>query len=62
MQIEISPEERAVLAALVQEELNDIGPEIRHTQTTEYRDELKSRKDLLVRLLDRLAAPQPAGR
>ena len=59
MVLELSPEECGVLASLVQEELNDIGPEIRHTQTSEYRDDLKSRKELLVRLLNRLRAPQP---
>ncbi len=61
MLLEIDNQEREVLAALVREELDEIGPEIHHTWTSGYREELKTRKEVLDRLMERLAAPEPAG-
>jgi hypothetical protein len=61
MTIELQTDEIELLASLVQRELSELGPEIHHTQTSSYRDDLKTRKDLLIRLLDRLSAAQPVG-
>jgi hypothetical protein len=55
MQIEISHEERKLLAHLIEHEIQDLGPEIRHTQTSSYRDGLKADREALKSLLKRLA-------
>lgn len=61
MLIEISADQRDVLAAVIRGELDEMGPEIHHTRTSGYRDELKLRKDLLEQVLDRLSIPEPVG-
>ena len=60
MTLELKPEEAALLAFLVQRELEELGPEIHHTRTSTYRQDLKERKNVLTGLLERLGAPQPA--
>lgn len=60
MKIEMPPEERDLLIALVEREISDLGPEIRHTDVRRYRDELKVEKQTLVDILDRLHATEPA--
>ncbi len=62
MLIEIDADQREVLATLIQRELDDLGPEIHHTRTKSYREDLKVRKERLAQLLDRLAVAQPAAR
>jgi hypothetical protein len=59
MPLEVNTEESELLAALVRRELDELGPEIHHTRAKSYREDLKARRDLLVRLLERLSAPQP---
>jgi len=54
MMIEISEHERDIIAALIQREVTDLGPEIRRTDTRNYRDELKEQKKKLQELLKRL--------
>lgn len=61
MLLEIDDDQRDVLAAVIRRELEDLGPEIHHTRTRSYRDDLKVRRETLVHLLDRLAVPVPAG-
>lgn len=61
MLLEIDDDQRDVLAAVIHRELEDLGPEIHHTRTRSYRDDLKVRRETLVHLLDRLAVPVPAG-
>lgn len=57
MILELTSEERDALVSLVQREISDLGPEIRHTMTADYREELKRDRQLLMRLLERLQAP-----
>lgn len=57
MILELTSDERDALVSLVQREISDLGPEIRHTMTADYREELKRDRQLLMRLLERLQAP-----
>ncbi len=59
MTIDIPSEERDLLVAIVQREISDLGPEIRHTDTREYRDELKVEKQTLRHILEHLRAVEP---
>ncbi len=59
MNIELTPEERDILGTLVSREVADLGPEIHHTRTRNYRDQLKRQKRVLERLLERLGLPAP---
>ena len=44
MILELTEAEREALLTLVEREISDLGPEIRHTTTRTYRDDLKARK------------------
>jgi len=63
MNLHVTEEERGILARLIHREMSDLGPEIRHTDAADYREELKAYRDRLHTLSDRLAAPvrQPEG-
>ncbi len=54
MVLELSLDERSILASLVQQELDELGPEIHHTRTSSFREELVERRHLLQGLLERL--------
>jgi hypothetical protein len=56
MQIELNEEERQALLRLVDAAVRDIGPEIRHTMTSTYKDDLKQERRTLRALHDRLSA------
>lgn len=58
MKIELTPEEREVLLALVEREIADLGPEIRHTTTRTYREDLKDQQRTLRTLSEHLREPQ----
>ena len=62
MFLEIDDDQRDVLAAVIRRELDELGPEIHHTRTSSYREDLKARREMLAHLMDRLAVPQPVGR
>ena len=59
--IEVSSEEVAVLKELLDAELRDIPSEIRHTQTSSYKDDLKRRRVLLTGLVERINSVCDAG-
>lgn len=61
MLLELNEEEQQVFIELLDREIQDLGPEIHHTQTSSYRDELRARKELLARLRDRLSTPHPSA-
>lgn len=48
--LELSEEERDVLAAALDSNLNRLTDEISHTDTRDYRVFLKERKDVLVKI------------
>ncbi len=60
MIVELTAEERDILRSLISREIADLGPEIRHTDHSDYRDELKAEKRMLRHLLDRLEIPEYA--
>ena len=57
MVIELTPEEREVLLVLVEREMTDLGPEIHHTRTQTYREDLKAQQRALRDLFQRLREP-----
>ncbi len=52
----LSDAEWALIVELLQQELDELPAEIRHTRTSSYRDELHQRRDMVVQLLERLRA------
>jgi len=59
MVVELNPKQRNVLLQLIDEALDEIGPEIHHTFIRTYRDDLKvQRRELLG--LQALLADVPA--
>ena len=58
MIIHLTDEERDILLRLVHREISDLGTEIRHTATADYRDDLKDYKHRLRDLSERLSASE----
>lgn len=58
MNVQITEEERSILARLMQREIADLGPEIRHTDAADYRDDLKDHKYKLQQLHQRFSASE----
>lgn len=54
-QITLTTTERTALLDVLDSVLSDLGMEIAATDTREYREELKARRDLLSGVRDRLA-------
>jgi hypothetical protein len=59
MLLEIDDTQRELLAAVLRRELDELGPEIHHTQTASYRQDLKTQREILEHLLDRLGVHEP---
>lgn len=60
MTLEFSNDERELLRMLVAQAVRALGPEIHHTRSHAYRDELQKRRDLLSRMLERLGGDPSA--
>lgn len=54
MMLELNPEEIECLKRVLKQEISEIGPELRHTETSTYHDELKHYKEVLQRVMRRL--------
>lgn len=54
MTIEFTPEEVGLLHDLVERRVEELGPEIHHTWSSEYKQELRQLRDALQHLLERL--------
>ena len=54
MTLELNAEEAQILVYVLKQEISEIGPELRHTETSSYHDELKHRKEVLFKVLRRL--------
>lgn len=54
MVLELTPEEVTLLGELLNEAVRDLGPEIHHTDSRQYRTELKKRREALRALHERL--------
>ena len=59
MIIELSEQERLALIDLVEHEIAELGPEIRHTDTRTYREDLKARKHAMRLLREHLEPFKP---
>lgn len=55
MLFELTTEEREMLVRLLEREVRELGPEIRHTETAEYHDRLRAYRAQIALLRDRLA-------
>jgi len=62
MLADLKPQEHELLLELLTRELADLGPEIRHTDDREFRDELRERRELVRQLIERLEALQTTSR
>ncbi len=60
MLIDLNEEERNLLRMILAHEVSELGPEIRHTDRQDLRDELRAKKRLLRQLFDRLRAIESA--
>ena len=56
MQLELSPEDRAILERIVEVALSEMRVEVRRTSTRKYHDELQSDEDRVRQLLERIKA------
>ena len=56
MTLELTNDERTLLAGLVDEALRDLKEEIYHTETADYKDQLKAREALMIGILQKLNA------
>lgn len=54
MAIELTEPERALLAEMLEKELEDVRSELHHTQGHDFKDTLKAREALVRGLLSRL--------
>lgn len=61
MSIELTSDQRDLLLQLVDSALGEIGPEIRRTMTSAYKEALKEQRRALQALHDLLAATTGAG-
>lgn len=55
MMLELTSEEAELLRQLVSQAVRDLGPEIHHTASRQYRGELEARRERLEQLLARLS-------
>jgi hypothetical protein len=61
MLVKLTDNERDELIRLVDVAIRDLGPEIRHTRTWDYKDELKAHRRFLQMLQDHLTRPGDDG-
>ena len=59
MILDVTEQEREMLTFLLRRELDELGPEIRHTWRRDYRADLKDEKRVMEDLLRRLGVLQP---
>jgi hypothetical protein len=60
MNVDLTAEQRDLLLRLVNAALRDIGPEIRHTMTSTYKDDLKAERRDLQGVRDLLISGAPS--
>ena len=56
MLVQLTPLQRDVLVQLLDQALEELGPEIHHTMTRDYKDDLKAQRRDLRTLRDLLAS------
>lgn len=58
MKLELSKEEVTLIRHLIRDRIGELGPEIHHTRTPDYHDQLKDEKARLKSLQEKLATPK----
>ena len=61
VELDISNEERKILADALESQLSDLRMEISSTDRKDVRDQLKRRKQVLKKALDALSPAAPTG-
>ena len=56
----VGADDRQILAMTLQSDLSDLSYEIANTDTQDFRDRLKQKRDVLSRTLEALKAGSPA--
>lgn len=59
--LSLSPDEARIMREIIEASLVDLRREIWHTDSREFRDQLKARAECLERVLEELTAAAPAG-
>lgn len=59
MEMRLSLPDVELLRELLDQAVRDLGPEIHHTQSRNYRSQLEQRRERLSGLLERLGTPTP---
>jgi len=54
IQLDLTPEEKSILVAMLEINLSDLRMEISHTDSQDFRDKLRERKAVLNKLLETL--------
>lgn len=57
--LDLSPAEQAVLRAALEEAASDLATEISGTDSKDFRDDLKDRREVLQKVIAALPAAQP---
>ena len=58
--LQLSAEEQAVLRDALESSVSELGTEISNTDSKEYRDALKQRREILQKVIGALGGEQPA--
>lgn len=61
MDITLNDVERSLLTSLLQDALGDVREEVYKSETSDYRDQLKEREEIIRGLLERFGAPATEG-
>ena len=61
IELNLDEEEASILADVLENDLSDLRMEIAHTDSFDFRKMLKRRKAVLMKAVESLAAPAPAG-
>ncbi len=57
IQLNVTNQEKEILADLLKSDLSDLRMEISHTDLREYREKLKTKKAVISKVLDNLEKP-----
>ncbi len=57
IELDLTEEETSILKMVLESYLSDLRMEISHTDRQEFRDMLKERKAVLIKVIETLAAP-----
>lgn len=57
--LDLSPEEQAILRTVLQEAVSELGTEISGTDSRDFREDLKERREVLHKVIAALGAGHP---